>query len=108
LSATAKENAPAGAGYGDISGPGGAPNVLTVGALDARTQTDRARIVVRAGLTTLLDDSAPLAGAVRPGRRLDLRLAVPRGTLRGARGTAPRLTDFFTRSGVSIVAGSVE
>jgi hypothetical protein len=103
--APAGNDGPAGAGYGDVSGPGGAPNVLSVGALDTRTQTDRARIVVRAGLSTLLDGSAPLAGAVRPGRRLDLQLAVPRGTLRGARGTAPRLTDFFTPSGESIVAG---
>ncbi len=95
----------AAAGYGDISAPGGAPSVLTVGALDARTHTDRARIVVRAGLTTLLDGTASLAGAVRPSRRLDLDVAVPRGTIGGTRRTAPRLTDFFTRSGVSIVAG---
>ena len=96
---------PAAAGFGDISAPGGAPAALTVGALDARTETDDARIVVRAGLATLLDDTAPLAGVVRPTHRLDLKLAVPRGTIRGTRRTAPRLTDFFSRSGVSIVAG---
>src|SRR6266851_3759590 len=95
----------AAAGYGDISAPGGAPAALTVGALDARTQTDRARIVVRAGLATLLDDTLPITGAVSPMHRLDLELAVPRGTIGGRRRTAPRLTDFFTRSGVSIVAG---
>ena len=39
-----------------------------VGAVDMRTQTENARIVVRAGLTTLLDGRAPLAGAVPPGR----------------------------------------
>jgi minor extracellular serine protease Vpr len=95
----------AAAGYGDISAPGGAPAALTVGALDARTQTDRARIVMRAGLATLLDDTLPIAGAVSPARRLDVELAVPRGTIGGTRRSAPRLTDFFTRSGVSIVAG---
>jgi subtilisin family serine protease len=95
----------AAAGYGDVSAPGGAPSALTVGALDARRQTDRTRIVVRSGLATLLDGTESLAGSVRPSGRLDLALAVPRGTINGTRHTAPRLTDFFTRSGVSIVAG---
>jgi minor extracellular serine protease Vpr len=95
----------AAAGYGDVSAPGGSPAALTVGALDARTQDDRVRVVLRAGLSTLLDDTASLAGAVRPTHRLDLNVAVPRGTIRGTRRTAPRLSDFFTRSGVSIVAG---
>ena len=95
----------AAAGYGDISAPGAAPAALTVGALDARAQTDRVRIVLRTGLTTLLDDTVSLAGAVRPSHLLDLDVAVPRGTIGGTRRTAPRLTDFFTRSGVSIVAG---
>jgi subtilisin family serine protease len=95
----------AGPGYGDIAGPGGAPAALTVGAVDTRSQTDRARIVVRTGLSTLLDGTTSIAGAVRPAHRLDLRVAAPRGTTRGLRKTAPRLTDFFTRSGLSIVAG---
>jgi subtilisin family serine protease len=95
----------AGAAYGDVAGPGGSPAALTVGALDARTSTDRARIVVRAGLTTLLDGTASLAGAVRPSHRLDLQVAVPRNTIGGRRESAPRLTDFFTRDGRSLVAG---
>jgi len=103
--APAGNDGPAAAGYGDVSGPGGAPKVLTVGAVDMRSETDRARIVVRAGLTTLLDGNTPLAGAVRPGKRLDLNVAVPRGTIGGTRRTAPRLEDFFTRKGVSVVAG---
>jgi len=103
--APAGNDGQAAAGYGDVSAPGGAPAALTVGALDARTQADRVRIVLRAGLATLLDDTASLAGAVRPSHRLDLGVAVPRGTIGGTRRTAPRLTDFFTRSGVSIVAG---
>ncbi len=94
-----------GAGYGDIAGPGGAPAALTVGAVDARTHADEARIVVRAGLATVLDTTTPLSGAVSPDRRLDLVVAVPRDTLGGTRRTAPRLTDFFTRTGASIVAG---
>ena len=55
-----------GAGYGDIAGPGGSPAALTVGALDARTEVDEARIVVRSGLDTMLDTTAPLSGAVSP------------------------------------------
>jgi minor extracellular serine protease Vpr len=103
--APAGNDGPAAAGYGDISGPGGAPAALSVGALDTRADVERTRIVVRAGLATLLDGSTSLAGAVRPRRTLELTIAVPRGTLGGARRTAPRLTDFFTRKGVSIVAG---
>ncbi len=95
----------AGAGYGDVAGPGGAPAALTVGATDARPRVDNARAVVRSGLSTLFDGTAPVAGAVLPSRRLDLTLAVPRGTIRGTRRTAPRLTDFFSRTGVSLVAG---
>jgi subtilisin family serine protease len=95
----------AGAGYGDIAGPGGAPAALTVGAVDARTQVDRARILLRTGLNSLLDGTASIVGVVRPPHRLDLRLAVPRGTTGHTGETAPRITDFFTRSGLSLVAG---
>ena len=94
-----------GAGYGDIAGPGGAPDALTVGALDARTEADEARIVVRAGLDTMLDATTPLSGAVSPRERLELTVAVPRGTSGGGQRTAPRLVDFFNRKGGSIVAG---
>jgi subtilisin family serine protease len=103
--APAGNDGSAAAGYGDVSGPGGGAAVLTVGAIDARAHTDRVRVVIRAGLTTLFDGNAPLLGAVAPTRRLDLRVAVPRGTHGGAHRTAPRLTDFFTPRGISIVAG---
>src|SRR6185437_15444523 len=45
----------AGAGYGDVAAPGAAPAALTVGAVDSRATTSSARVVVRSGLTTLLD-----------------------------------------------------
>ena len=92
-------------GYGDVSGPGGVPAALTVGALDARPQVARVRILVRSGLTTLLDSTAPLAGAVAPAGRLELNLALPRGKAGAAQQAAPRLSDFFTRAGASLVAG---
>src|SRR5205807_8179466 len=41
---------PAGPGYGSVSGPGGAPAALTVGALDLRPRYGEARVVVRTGL----------------------------------------------------------
>src|SRR5262249_7640891 len=82
-----------------------APAALTVGAVDTRTSADVARIVVRSSLSTLLNTRTALAGAVSPTKELDLHVAVPRGTLGGARRTAPRPTDFFTKDGRSIVAG---
>jgi subtilisin family serine protease len=103
--APAGNDGAAAAGYGDVSGPGGAPAALTVGAFDARARVGRARILVRSGLTTLLDTTAPLAGAVAPTRRLDLRVVIPRGVAGGSRETAPRLRDFFTPAGASLVAG---
>src|SRR5437763_5666648 len=48
----------AGAGFGDIAGPGGAPAALTVGAIHTRAQTDSARVVMRAGLSTIVDETA--------------------------------------------------
>ncbi|HZS24084.1 MAG TPA: S8 family serine peptidase [Gaiellaceae bacterium] len=103
--APAGNDGAAAAGFGDVSAPGSSPDALTVGALDARVETGQARVIVRAGLSTLLDDTTPLVGAARPPRGLDLRIAVPRGTLRGTRRTAPRLEDFFSRTGISLVAG---
>ena len=103
--APAGNDGTAAAGYGDISAPGGAPAALTVGALDARPRLERVRVLVRSGLSTLLDTTAPLAGAVAPGNRLDLRIALPRGIPDGMSATAPHLRDFFTQSGASLVAG---
>jgi subtilisin family serine protease len=103
--APAGNDGAAGAGYGDVSAPGAAPAALTVGALDARVSTERTRLVLRAGLTTLLDGSTPLVGAATPTHRLDLTLAVPRGTIRGTAHSAPGLSSFFSRTGVSLVAG---
>jgi subtilisin family serine protease len=103
--ASAGNDGLAGPGYGSISGPGGAPAALTVGALDTRVSTDEARIVVHAGLHAVFDGMLPLVGAVAPATRLDLAVAAPRGGLRTAGPATPRLVDFFDRSGGSIVAG---
>ncbi|HEY2543966.1 MAG TPA: S8 family serine peptidase [Gaiellaceae bacterium] len=81
-----------GASYGDVAAPGGAPSALTVGALDTRPLIAEARVVVRAGLQTLFDATAPLAGDAIPRRDLELRASAPNGRL-------------FTRHGGSVVAG---
>lgn len=102
--AAAGNDGAAGPGFGSIAGPGGAPAALTVGAVDTRATMETVRVVARSGLSVLLDRTLPLAGDVRPGDRLDLEIAVPRGGL-SRTPRAPQLLDFFTRSGTSLAAG---
>jgi hypothetical protein len=83
---------PAGAAYGDLSAPGGAPGALTVGALDTRAQLAEVRVVIRCGLDTLFDATTPLASDTAPARELVLQVSAPR-------------KGFFTRVGGSVVAG---
>lgn len=102
--APAGNDGPAGPAYGSISGPGGAPAALTVGAVDLRRQAERVRVVLRAGLRVELDRILPLAGAVPPDAPLDLEPARP--TQRDAAPeSTPALEDFFDRRGFSLVAG---
>ena len=91
--APAGNDGAAGAGYGDVSGPGGAPAALTVGATDTRPRIAQARLDVRSGLATLFAGTLPLAGAVAPPARLNLEIARPRGS------------SFFSPRGVSLVSG---
>jgi subtilisin family serine protease len=101
----------AGPVYGSISGPGGAPESLTVGAADLRPEIEQVRVTVRSGLRVVFDGEVPLAGAVAPRSPLRLDLATPaaRETLPPAvlGEAAPSLTlaDFFDRRGYSRVAG---
>jgi minor extracellular serine protease Vpr len=103
----AGNDGPKGPGYGSISGPGGAPDALTVGAADLRADYREARVVVRSGLTVELDRVRPLASAFAPATTVDAGVAIPR-----PRSTAPQkraasvpLLDFFDRRGLSLVAG---
>src|SRR2546422_1602999 len=105
--APAGNDGPAGPGYGSISGPGGSPAALTVGAVDVRPRFGQVRVVLRAGLRVELDGTRPLAGAVAPARAIDAGIGAPR-----AQSTAPvgyhgpiPLLDFFDRRGMSLVAG---
>ena len=83
------DGATAGA-YGDLAAPGGSPDALTVGALDAGAQVEAAHVVVRSGLHTLFDATAPFAEEA-PRRPLDLRIVSARS--------------FITQRGGSTVAG---
>lgn len=98
---------PAGPGYGSVGGPGGAPDALTVGAIDLRPRYGQVRVVLRAGLHVELDGMRPLAGAVVPARPIDAGIGAPRAQTTapvGYRGAVP-LLDFFDRKGFSLVAG---
>ena len=109
--APAGNDGPAGPVYGSISGPGGAPAALTVGAADLREEIEQVRVTLRSGLRVLFDREVPLAGAIEPRHALRLPLAVPDvrddllPTVLGS--SAPSLTigDFFDRRGYSRVAG---
>jgi len=81
----------AGAAYGDIAAPGGAPDALTVGALDTRTQLAQAHVVVRSGLDTLYDATTPLAGDTAPATSAVLPVTASRA--------------MFDAKGGSLVAG---
>ncbi len=105
--APAGNDGSAGPGYGSVSGPGGAPAVLTVGAVDLRPRYGQVRVVLRTGLHVEFDGMLPLAGAVTPGAPIDAAVAAPRARTTapaGYRGAVP-LLDFFDRGGLSLVAG---
>ncbi len=105
--APAGNDGPAGPGYGSVSGPGGAPAALTVGAVDLRPHFGEVRVVLRAGLRVELDGTRPLAGTVVPAGPIDARVGAPRSRTTapaGYRGAVP-LLDFFDRRGLSLVAG---
>jgi subtilisin family serine protease len=95
-----------GPGYGSISGPGGSRAALTVGAADLRDSSASVRVVCRVGLGVLFDRRVPLAGAVAPSAGRTLPLSVPRlGRAEFAQGAPPSLDEFFTGTGLSLVAG---
>ena len=98
-----------GPGYGSVSGPGGAPAALTVGAADLRAGQQQARLVVRAGLDVVVDRVVPLAGLAAPDRPLATGIAMPMLFAADAtpeeQAAGLELTDFFDDRGFSLVAG---
>ena len=105
--APAGNDGPAGPGFGSISGPGGAPAALTVGAADLRGRSMQVRVVARVGLDVVLDELIPLAGSVAPDRALTLEASAPnlvRGDSVGDRAASLAIEDFFDENGFSRVA----
>ena len=88
----------AGPGYGSIAGPGGAASAVTVGAADGRLAAPTVRVLVRAGLRVLFEDTVPLGGAPSETVTADVVL-VNRVT------AAKGIGGLFSTDGVSSVAG---
>ena len=61
--APAGNDGQAGPAFGSIAGPGGAPDALTVAAIDGRAAAPTVRVHVAAGLRVLFDGPLPLGGA---------------------------------------------
>ena len=96
----------AGPGYGSVSGPGGSRAALTVGAADLRDSSASVRVVCRVGLGVLFDRRVALAGAVAPSSDETLPVSVPRlGSAELTQGESPSLDEFFSKDGLSLVAG---
>ena len=89
---------PAGPAFGSLSGPGGAPAALTVGAADLRPKIATARVLVRSGLHVLIDRNVPLLGSAEPVPAGPLSLIAPAGRITTAR--------LFASDGRSTVAGA--
>ena len=101
--APAGNDGPAGPGFGSISGPGGSPAALTVGAADTRPGAQQVRVSLRTGLDIVLDRTLPLTGAFAGSTIVSAPIAAP-GLIR-TRASFSLLPSFFSRTGLSLVAG---
>ena len=99
----AGNDGPAGPGFGSISGPGGSPAALTVGAADLRAKTQLVRVSLRSGLQVVLDRALPLTGELAPTSAFTSSIAAPGLVQRRASFALPG--SYFTRDGLSLVAG---
>ena len=102
----------AGIAFGSIAAPGGAPDALSVGAVDTRRTVLETTARLTAGNDVLLDDAARLLGAVGTERGQALGVVALQGPSLAAPGRAAgtaaggaELGDFFDQAGVSRVAG---
>jgi subtilisin family serine protease len=101
--APAGNDGPAGPGFGSISGPGGSPAAVTVGAVDTRAKTQLVRVSLRSGLELVLDRSLPLSGELAPTRPFTTAVAAPGLVRRRTSFSLPG--SYFTPDGLSLVAG---
>lgn len=110
--AAAGNDGPAGTGFGTISGPGGAPAALTVGAADTRPQVPSARVDVTVGGTAVFSGTVRSLGEVVPGTGVDLLGVTPTGPTLSDPAREAAVTaggnvrdDFLDPSGASFVRG---
>ena len=101
----AGNDGPAGPGFGSISGPGGSPGALTVGAADMRAKTQEAHVSLRIGLKPLRDTVLPLTSELA--LRSPSTAAVAAPGLAHKRASFARLGSYFTKDGLSLVAGRI-
>jgi subtilisin family serine protease len=98
--------------FGSVAAPGAAPDALSVGAVDTRSNVYETRLTLSVGGGTAADGAARLLGGVMTGRGMTLGIAgllgpsladPSRATDVEAGGS--ELRDFFDSRGVSRVAG---
>jgi subtilisin family serine protease len=102
----AGNDGPAGPRYGRVSGPGGAPAALTVGAADLRPESRTVQVTIRSALDVEFSGTVSLAAADSREETLSLPLVAPQTAERNrAEAGEVALEDFFDRRGSSLVAG---
>ena len=103
--APAGNDGAAGPDFGSIGSPGGAPDALTVGAADGRASVQRVQVSLRSGLRIVLARTLPLAGELGPERTMQGNVVAP--GLARPRADFAQLSSYFSRGGLSLVAGNV-
>lgn len=104
--APAGNDGPAGPSYGSIGGPGGAPAVLTAGAIDTRRRSPTGHVLLLAGLRVLVSGDQPLGGVVAPNVKVTARVVALARTAPAVVGAVGGLTRLFGADGYSRVGGA--
>jgi minor extracellular serine protease Vpr len=104
--APAGNDGPAGPAYGSISGPGGAPAALTVGAIDTRQRSPTGHVLLLAGLRTLVSGVQSLGGVVDPALSVSAPVVALTRSGQAVVGAAGGLTRLFDAAGYSRVGGA--
>jgi len=104
--APAGNDGPAGPAYGSVGGPGGAPAVLTAGAIDTRRRSPTGHVLLLAGLRTLVSGVQPLGGVVAPSISVSAPVVALARAAPAAVGAAGGLTRLFDGEGYSLVGGA--
>jgi subtilisin family serine protease len=110
--APAGNDGDAGVAFGSVGAPGGAPDALSVGALDTRASVLESRARLAVGAENVLDEPARLLSTAGTGRGLTVAVSALLGPsladpnrAEGTEAGGAELGDFFDAQGVSRVAG---